>query len=42
MAIQYKGRTYYYVDTTYDDDLVYDIYMDEYDNVYYKPIDTLY
>lgn len=42
MAIQYKGRTYYYVDTIYDEDLVYDVYEDEYDNVYYKPIDILY
>lgn len=42
MAIQYKGRTYYYVDTIYDDFMVYDVYMDEYDNVYYKPIDILY
>ena len=42
MAITIQGRTYYYVDTVCVDEVIYDVYEDEYDNVYYQQIDTLY
>lgn len=42
MAIKIQGRTYYYVDTICVDEVIYDVYQDEYDNVFYKQIDTLY
>ena len=41
MAVEINGRTYWYVDTVCVDEVVYDIYQDEYDNVVYKAIDTL-
>ena len=30
MARVIKGKTYYWVDTIYDDDLIYDVLEDEY------------
>lgn len=42
MAIKIKGKTYWYVDTQFDDDFIYDIYEDEYGNVYRKVVDTRY
>lgn len=42
MAITIQGRTYYYVDTICVDDIIYDVYQDEYDNVFYKAIDSLW
>ena len=42
MAVKMNGRTYWYIDTICVDEVVYDVYQDEYDNVFYKQIDTLY
>lgn len=41
MAVLHNGRTYYWVDTICVDEIIYDVYMDEYDNVFYKAVDTL-
>ena len=32
MSKKIKGRIYYWVDTIYDDDLIYDVYEDDYGN----------
>jgi len=42
MAIQVKGQTYYWVDTVCVDEVIYDIYQNDNDEVIYKPIDTLW
>lgn len=42
MAVNYNGRTYYYVDTICVDEIVYDVYEDDFDNVIYKVIDTTF
>lgn len=42
MAVSYNGRTYWYVDTICVDEIIYDIYEDEYGNVIYKVSDTLF
>lgn len=33
MSKKINGKTYWYVDTQYDDELIYDIYQDNYGNV---------
>lgn len=42
MAVKFNGRTYYYVDTICVDEIIYDVYQDDYDNVIYKVVDTTY
>lgn len=42
MSKRINGQTWYYVDTIYDDDLVYDVYENELGEVIYEVIDTLY
>ena len=42
MSKKIKGKTYFYVDTIYDDYLIYDIYQSEDDQVVYIPIGCLY
>lgn len=42
MAVKLNGRTYWYVDTVVIDEIIYDIYEDEYGNVHYQVSDTLY
>lgn len=42
MAKVINGQTWFYVGTTYDDDLVYDIYENELGEYFYEVIDTLY
>lgn len=37
-----KGKVYYYIDTIMEDEIVYDVYEDEYGEIYYKCIDTNY
>lgn len=32
MSKKINGKTYWYVDTQYDDELIYDIYQDKYGN----------
>lgn len=42
MAKIVNGETWFYVGTTYDEDLVYDIYQNEQGETFYEVIDTLY
>lgn len=42
MAIKVNGRTYWYVDTICVDEIIYDIYEDDYGNHIYRVSDTLY
>lgn len=42
MAVKINGRTYWYIDTICVDEVIYDVYQDEYGSVFYKQIDTLY
>lgn len=42
MAKIVNGETWFYVGTTYDDDLVYDIYENKQGETFYEVIDTLY
>jgi len=42
MSVKLNGRTYYYVDTVCIDEIIYDIYEDEYGNIHYQVSDTLY
>lgn len=42
MAKVINGETYYYVDTTYDEDLIYDIYESDRGEVFYEVVGTLY
>lgn len=42
MAIKHNGRTYYLVDVISVDEVIYEVYQDDYDNVIYKQIDTIY
>ena len=42
MAKQINGETYYYVDTVYDEDLIYDIYQNDRDEVVYEVVGTMY
>ena len=44
MTMVINGDTYYYVGTTYDDDLIYDIYENEQDQEerVYIPVGSMY
>lgn len=42
MSIKINGTTWYYVDTVYDDDLVYDIYENVLGEHIYKVVCSLY
>lgn len=42
MSKKINGETYYYVDTIYDDELIYDVYQNDRDETIYEPVDTLY
>ena len=42
MSKTINGETWFYVDTTYDDDFVYDIYENEQGEHFYEIVDTLY
>lgn len=42
MAKVINGETYWYVDTTYDEDLIYDIYQNDRDEVIYVVVGTMY
>lgn len=42
MSKKINGQTWFYVDTAYDEDLVYDIYENELGETFYEVIDTLY
>lgn len=42
MSKQINGETWYYVGTTYDEDLVYDIYQNDRDETIYEIVDTMY
>ena len=42
MAIKHNGRTYYLVDVISVDEVIYEVYQDDYDNVIYKQIGTIY
>lgn len=44
MALQIivHGVVYDYIDTVCIDEIIYDVYQDQYDNVIYKVIDTTY
>lgn len=42
MSKKINGETYYYVDTIYDDDLIYDIYQNDRDEVIYEVVGTMY
>ena len=37
-----NGETYYYVGTTYDDDLIYDIYENDKDEQIYEVVGSMY
>lgn len=42
MSVVRNGETWYFVDTYYDEDLVYAIYENEQGETFYEVIDTLY
>ena len=42
MSKKINGQTWYYVDTIYDDDLIYDVYENDRDEVIYEVVGTLY
>lgn len=42
MAKKINGKIYFWVDTTYDDDLIYDVYEDRKGHRVLVPIDTRY
>ena len=42
MSKKINGQVWYYVGTTYDDDLVYDIYENEQGETFYEVVGTLY
>ena len=42
MSKKINGETYYYVDTIYDDELIYDVYQNDRDETIYEVVDTLY
>ena len=42
MSKTINGVIWYYVDTICDDDLIYDVYQNDRDEVIYQPVDTLY
>lgn len=42
MSKKINGQTWYYVDTICDDDLIYDVYENDRDEVIYEVVGTLY
>lgn len=42
MSKKINGEVWYYVDTFCDDDLIYDIYQNDKDEVFYEVVGTLY
>ena len=42
MSKEINGSTWYWVDTICDDDLIYDVYQNDRDEVFYEVVDTLY
>lgn len=42
MAKVINGEKWYYVDTVYDDELVYDVYENESGEHFYEVVDSLY
>ena len=42
MSKKINGETWYYVDTTCDDDFVYDVYENEQGETFYEIVETLY
>lgn len=42
MAKKINGKVYWWVDTTFDDDMIYDIYEDDMGNKIAIPCDTRY
>lgn len=42
MAKKINGKLYFWVDTIFDEDMIYDIYEDSYGNQVAIPIDTRY
>lgn len=42
MSVKLNGKTYFWVDTICVDEIIYDVYEDEYGNTYYQVSDTLY
>jgi len=42
MAVQFNGDTYYLVDVIEVDEVIYEVYQNDRDEVIYKPIDTTY
>ena len=42
MSKKINGEIWYWVDTIYDNDFVYDVYENEQGEYYYEIIDTLY
>lgn len=42
MSKKINGQTWYWVDTIYDNDFVYDVYENEQGEHIYEIIDTLY
>jgi len=42
MSKKINGETWYWVDTVYDEDLIYDIYQNEQGETFYEVVGTLY
>ena len=42
MSVKVNGKTYYYVDTICEDEIIYDVYEDDFGNIYYQVADSLY
>lgn len=42
MSKKINGETWYLVDTIFDDDLIYDVYENDRDEVIYEVVGTLY
>ena len=42
MAKEFNGKTYYWVDTVMVEEVIYDVYEDDFENYIYVAIDTLY
>lgn len=42
MAKTINGQTWYYVDTIYDEDFIYDVYENDFGEHFYEIVDTLY
>lgn len=42
MSKRINGEIWYYVDTIYDDDFIYDVYQNDRDETFYEIVDSLY